>query len=120
MSGFLKRYLRRPIGALFVAAFSCGLIATVLRFAGESERANGAGLCLMAVLVIQWAYGAFVREADEKGARIAEKETPRPLQVRIPPRVEVCKCGHDSSRHVEGSGMCLAAECVCGRMEERR
>lgn len=59
---WFKSYLRRPIGALFVAAFSCGLITTVLRFAGEAGQANGALRCLVVVLVIQWVYGAFVRE----------------------------------------------------------
>lgn len=77
MSGFLKRYLRRPVGALFLAAFSCGLIATIMRFAGEAERANGALRCLVVVLVIQWAYGAFVREPDrgERRARTGEEES---------------------------------------------
>lgn len=66
MSGFLKRYLRRPIGALFVAGVACSLVGVVLRLLGESERANGAAWAMVAVLIVQHVYWVWVPELPSK------------------------------------------------------
>lgn len=65
---FLGRYLRRPVGALFVAGVACGLLAAVLRALGEGERAGGAGFALVVVLVVQHVYWMWVPELPAAGA----------------------------------------------------
>ena len=62
----MKSYLCRPIGALFVAGVACGLIGAVLRLLGESERANGAAFAMVAVVIIQHVYWAWVPELPSK------------------------------------------------------
>lgn len=66
MSGFFRRYLRRPIGALFVAGVACGLVGAVLRLLGESERANGAAFAMVAVVIVQHVYWVWVPELTSK------------------------------------------------------
>lgn len=66
MRAFFEHYLRRPIGALFVAGVTCGFIATVLRIIGEDKRANGAGIALVAILVVYHVYWVWVPELPSK------------------------------------------------------
>lgn len=62
MTKWLKNYLRRPIGALFVAAHACGIVSVALRVVGQDERAVGAIIAMFAVLAVQHVYWVWIPE----------------------------------------------------------
>lgn len=60
---WFRLYLRRTVGALFVAALACGAISVVLDVLGHPQQAQGANFALLAVLWIQHVYWVLVPES---------------------------------------------------------
>jgi hypothetical protein len=53
-----------------------------------------------------------------RAAKTLEEAMPK-IQVRAPPRVEWCKCGHSASLHSEDGRVCFGEECPCLQFVER-